>query len=180
MRKTLLNTIFVVEGKSDSERLHKLGVPYIVRTEGTKVPRETINHLCALAKKHQIVILTDPDGPGEYISEIIVKKIPQSIVLKIDKKLAIKSNNVGIENVGLPALKTIIDPYINNIFMTTSLLKFSDLLSLNLTGPQSKENKAKLANKFSLLTSSLKNMYTQMLLLDLNFNDLVEALNEEK
>lgn len=178
MRKTLLNTIFVVEGKNDGERLHKIGVPYIVRTEGTKVPRETINHLRALSNKHQVVLLTDPDGPGKYISDLIIKEIPESMLLKIDKKNAIKGNTVGVENISLPNLKALIAPYLNYTYNTASSLQFSDLLALNLTGPNSKDNKIKLAHKFNLLNGSLKNMYIQMLLLDLNINDLAEALYE--
>jgi 5S rRNA maturation endonuclease (ribonuclease M5) len=61
--KTLLNCIFVAEGKRDEERLKKLDIPYIVRTDGLNVPRETTKHLQELAKVHEVIILTDPDAP---------------------------------------------------------------------------------------------------------------------
>lgn len=178
MSEKLLNTIFVVEGKNDSERFKKLGVPYIVRTDGTKVPRETINHLWALSLKHRIVALTDPDGPGRYISGLLEREILNITVLEIEKKFTTRKEKLGIENMPLPLLNAIITPYIGKEYISKSNVKFSDLVSLNLSGPGSKQRKLIIADKFNLLYGSLKNMYTQILLLDIKLIDLVEALNE--
>lgn len=177
-RKTLLDCIFVVEGKSDGERLKKLNVPYLVRTEGLKVPRETIKHLQALAKIHTIVVLVDPDSPGEKIKEKLLEAVPALKVIKINKREAIKKGTVGVENVKLDTLQKYIAPYLIKEFTTTSDISYINLLDLGLSGRGSYDRKLKLVQKFNLLVAPLKNMYIQLQLLNINYNDIKEALSE--
>ncbi len=176
--KILLNCIFVVEGKHDEERLKKLDYTYVVRTEGTSVPRETIRHLQALAALHDIIILTDPDGPGQNIANILRTHIPSAKTLNILKKDSIKNNTVGVENVPLHLLKEYVLPFINKKFVTSSDVTYPKLLYLGLAGPNSKVKKIKIAKQFHLLVSSLKNMLLQIQLLNINYEDLKEALYE--
>lgn len=176
--KTLINAIFVVEGKNDSDRLQKVGVPYVVSTEGLKVPRETIEHLKALSKMHTIVVLTDPDGPGAKIREKIRKEIDSIIVIDIPKNKAISKGTVGIENVPLAELKTIIYPYTKEIFVTNSDVSFVDLINLNLIGASSRKQKALIFQKLHVLPKNSKSLLMQIHLLNISRNALKEALNE--
>ena len=75
-------------------------------------------------------------------------------------------------------MKEYIKPYINKRFTTSSDVKYINLLDLGLTVPNSKVKRRKIAKKFSLIASSLKHMYTQIQLLNINYEDLKKALNE--
>ncbi|MGI6735254.1 MAG: toprim domain-containing protein [Bacilli bacterium] len=176
--KNLLNCIFVVEGKNDAEKLKKANIPYVVSTEGLSVPRETVKHLQELSKIHEIIILTDPDGPGQRIESLLLKEIPAAKILNVSKKDSVQAAKIGIEKIALNVLKEYIKPYINKRFTTSSDVKYINLLDLGLTGPNSKLKRRKIAKKFSLIASSLKHMYTQIQLLNINYEDLKKALNE--
>lgn len=178
MRKELLNAIFVVEGKTDSERLHKLGVPYIVRTQGSIVSRGTINHLVELSNIHTIVALTDPDGPGQRINEKLKSYIPNLIVLSVDKESTIKKSKIGIAHLELSKLESLIKPYLSKKFTSSSDVLYRDLLRLELTGPHSRHKRELIIKKFNLLGTSLKTMYTQILLLNISLKALEETINE--
>ena len=176
--KTLLNCIFVAEGKRDEEKLKKLDIPYIVRTDGLNVPRETTKHLQELAKIHEVIILTDPDGPGQKIADKLLQEIPNAKVIKVIKKKAVKKGKDGIEHIPLPLLAELIKPYKQETFTTSSDVTLIKLLDLGLSGPNSQFKKIKLATKYSLLVASLKNMLTQIQLLNISYKELKEALSE--
>lgn len=174
----LLNAIFVVEGKNDSDKLQKLGVSYVVTTEGTKVPRETINHLIALESKHKIIILTDPDKPGQKIAEKLVKHLMKPVNIKLTRTETAKKGTIGVENMTMVRLEEIIKPYLKEEYVSNSDVSYFDLVKLGLNGPDSQSKRVKLTKKQPLIYSTLKKMFVQILLLDLSLQDIKEALDD--
>lgn len=175
---TLLNTIFVVEGKNDAERLSQIGIPYVVITEGNKVSRETIEHLQQLEKKHTIVILTDPDGPGNKISEKLHEKLSSPVILSVPKRLARHKKAIGIEHLDLKALQALCAPYVNSVYETSSNITYVDLINLNLTGPNSRAKRMNIANTLKIPYGPLHKMYKAMLLLDIALATVIRISNE--
>lgn len=177
-KPNLLNTIFVVEGKNDRERLLKLGIPYVVITDGSNVSRETLRHLQTLEKKHRIVILTDPDGPGHNISAKLQGALNNPFVLCVAKVHATRKNEVGIEHIPLKVLQDLLSEYMQNTYVSSSNITYLDLIKLNLSGPESKAKRAKISAAFNLINGPLKMVYIQLLLLDINYESISELLNE--
>lgn len=174
----LLNMIFVVEGKNDRERLMKLGIPYVVITDGTKVSRETLKHLQILEKKHTIVVLTDPDRAGREISAKLEAALLSPILLNVPKTLVISKKDIGIEYIPLDALRDLLAPYMQNQYVSSSNITYSALLSLKLAGPQSKARRRIMTEAFNLIYGPLKTMYIQLLLLDINYERIEQLLHE--
>lgn len=178
MSDKLLNTIFVVEGHHDAEKLKKAGASYVVITEGTKVPRETMNHLKALEMNHTIAILTDPDKPGRYIEEKLMNFLSQPIMLRIPKKETVAKNRVGVENAKVTVLHDLIAPYLTSAFVTTSDITYQDLLLLGLMGEGSANKKEKLYSKLPLIQMPMKGILTQLHLLNISLKELKEIFHE--
>ncbi len=175
---TLLNTIFVVEGKNDAERLAQIGIPYVIITEGNKVSRETIEHLQQLEKKHTIVILTDPDGPGNKISEKLQGKLSSPAILSVPKGLARHKKDIGIEHLDIDTLKELCAPYVNSAYKTSSNITYVALINLNLTGPGSKTKRMKITKALGIPYGPLHKMYKAMLLLDITLETVIRINNE--
>ena len=74
--KKIINAIIVVEGKSDVQFLESFIDARFVITNGSDVPRETIEYLKELSKNNKIIVLTDPDSPGKRIRDILNNEIP--------------------------------------------------------------------------------------------------------
>ena len=56
--------ILVVEGATDVAFLSSFLDAEFVTTNGSDVPRETIEYLKEAVKRKNVVVLTDPDYPG--------------------------------------------------------------------------------------------------------------------
>lgn len=96
MKKTVYPAIIVVEGASDKTLLESFLETEIVITNGSDVPRETIEYLKELSKTRDIVVLTDPDSPGKRIRDVLDGAIPGLLHAYVPKDKAIKGKKVGV------------------------------------------------------------------------------------
>ena len=61
MSKTVINALIVVEGTTDVSLLTSFLDAEIVTTNGSDVPRETIDYILEASKRKDVIVLTDPD-----------------------------------------------------------------------------------------------------------------------
>jgi len=171
--------IIVVEGTSDEAFISSFLDADIVKTNGSDVPRETIEYLKKASKYRDIVVLTDPDSPGKRIRDILDQNIAGLQHAFVLKEHSIKHHKVGVaestkEDI-LGALAHLI-PSKNNV---RGDLVMADLFSLGLTGGE------KASQKRSLLEHNLhvghtngKTLLKRLNALGLSRKEIEDALNE--
>ena len=76
MSKTVINALIVVEGTTDVSLLTSFLDAEIVTTNGSDVPRETIDYILEASKRKDVIVLTDPDYPGKRIRDVLDRHIP--------------------------------------------------------------------------------------------------------
>lgn len=130
------NTVIVVEGTSDINKLKNLVKCEIVGTNGSAISRETIDYLKSLADTHRIIILTDPDYPGEQIRKRINKEIPDALHAFVDRKKAVKGKKLGVAETDIDEIKRALGELVC-FKETVRLINTSDLMSLGLIGGNS-------------------------------------------
>ena len=140
MDKIKFSPVIVVEGASDVALLSSFLDCDIVTTNGSDVPRETIEYLKELSKTRQIVVLTDPDAPGKRIRDLLNEHIPGLLHAFVPKARCIKRHKVGIaessrEDV-LEALSHIVPTPVKR-----GKLAMSDLMDLGLMGASGSEER---------------------------------------
>ena len=96
MSKVSFPIILVVEGAMDQAFLSDFLDCEFVQTNGSEVSRETIEYLKEASKTREIVILTDPDSPGEWIRARIAEAVPSCKHAFVRKSHAIKGKKVGV------------------------------------------------------------------------------------
>lgn len=172
--------IIVVEGVNDKQLLESF-LPYeIVTTNGSSVPRGTIEYLIKASDDHRIIILVDPDGPGERIRAILNQAIPSAVNVFIPKEQAIRKHKVGVfetkkEHI-LAALKNEIP---NSYAQSETTITMTELYQLRLLGaPEAKSRRAKVANHLHIGTSNGKTLLRRLNSLKITSNDIRGILNE--
>lgn len=100
-----ISEVIVVEGKNDVARVSRAVDAYVVSVSGQGINKETIAFLKELNKKRGLIVLMDPDTPGEKIRAIITEQIPDVKHAFIKKELALKDDDVGIENASVKAIQ---------------------------------------------------------------------------
>lgn len=134
-----IKEIIVVEGKDDISRVKSAFDCDVIATNGTLFSKDLIKKLREAQEKCGIIVFTDPDYAGEKIRRFINAKIPNCKNAFLNRELANKDGNIGVENA---TRESIIDA-IENAKVTVSVkfdeISNEDIVLLGLNGnPNSK------------------------------------------
>jgi len=142
------STVFVVEGKRDQARLiEALGEVVVVTTNGSETSQETINELKTLSLNNNIVIIVDPDGPGEKIRRKISSEVDgaKHVYLEKDKAISKSGKKVGLEHMSVDDVREAMKGI--KVIRVGSDITRSDLFGFGLVG---KSDSSKLRNRIAL------------------------------
>ena len=147
----MIKETIVVEGKDDIANVKRAVDCEIISTNGLAFGKDLIGRLEKINDRTGIIILTDPDHAGKKIREKIARHIPDAKHAYIDRKLAIKKGDLGVEN----ADPEVIIDALNNAKAETVEKRdefvMADLVNNGLSvGKGAKENREKLANIFGI------------------------------
>ncbi len=96
MDKLRLPVVLVVEGAMDQAFLSQFIDCHYVQTNGSEISRETLDYLKEASKSMDIVVLTDPDAPGERIRARIAEEVPSCKHAFVRKEHSVKGRKVGV------------------------------------------------------------------------------------
>lgn len=145
--KIKTDSIIVVEGRDDKFVVEKIvDAPIYVLNGFSGVSRNNLEKLVKLSKTKEIILILDPDFAGKKMREIIRKYIPKCREIFVPRKIAIKKDNIGIENVLIKDLYDILNKYFSNNISCNkneNFIKFTidDLLKYDLTATNSSKKR---------------------------------------
>ncbi len=96
-----IKEILVVEGKADTQNIQNAVEADTIETNGSAIDRAIIEQIKKAHELRGVVVLTDPDHPGERIRKIISEHVPgvkHAFVSKRDAQGGGKEN-LGVEHV---------------------------------------------------------------------------------
>jgi ribonuclease M5 len=96
MNKQIIDAVIVVEGKTDKQFLLSFIEAHILETNGSAISESFLIELQEISKSKRILVITDPDSPGEKIRNSIIQAVPKSHHIFLDKKQAIHQRKVGL------------------------------------------------------------------------------------
>ena len=165
----LSSPLFIVEGKTDTEKLRKIGLFCTIITNGLSVSRETLNYLKAVIKVRPVIALLDPDKPGSKIFQKLQKVVPQIQKIDLDSAYCIKRGKLGLAEASDEYLISLLKPYIfeNN---NEDLQRYP--LLLNRWNSLGNEEKDRVRKKYSLGTVNNKIAVKRLLYLGVEPEDI--------
>ncbi|MCR5794459.1 MAG: ribonuclease M5 [Solobacterium sp.] len=100
-----ISEVIVVEGRNDTSVLKQYFLCDTIETHGTCLSEFTLNLIRSAQKKRGVIILTDPDSPGNRIRHEINQKVPGCLNAYIDKDKAKTDKKVGVEHADREAIE---------------------------------------------------------------------------
>ncbi|MCK9198141.1 MAG: ribonuclease M5 [Bacilli bacterium] len=172
--------VIVVEGKHDIDLLSSFLDADFIKTDGTSLPIETLNMLEEVAKSgRDIIVLTDPDAPGEKIRKTIQSLIPNCKHAFISPKDSRKNKKVGVEHANR---KTILEALENIIEFKEmqSTITIQELYELGLIGTNAaKSKRVYLEEKIHLGHGSAKTLLKRLNMLGIKKKEIEELLSSQ-
>ena len=173
--------VYVCEGKTDLDKLKKLGCLFVITTNGKYIKKELLEFLDRVHQIRQLVLVLDPDTPGIEIRKKIISKVGKCHICYINQNDAKdKNNKIGIAQVKMETLKKILAPYIkHDIFNDENLsLDDDDFYELGLSGNDSTLKRQKIIDHYKLPFTSSKQILDALLMLNITRTDLELILDE--
>ncbi len=176
--KHIIDALIVVEGVTDIQFLSTFIDADFVITNGSAINQSAIDLIkAAKSKNKEVIVLTDPDFPGEKIRDFLARTIPGLSHAFVPKMSAISKGKVGVaqatEAVILQALKDKI------VFQKTSHHDLTPALiaKLGFVGlPHSKTLRKQLIEHFHLGECNVKTMVKRLNFLGIRYDDITNFL----
>ena len=177
---TTFKEVIVVEGHHDAARIRQIfHSADIVTTNGSEMALETLELLNQLNKSRGLILLLDPDYPGQRIRNTINAYVGETKHVFIDKKFCVdhRKNKVGIEHASLAILKEALLEHIREVKPQQSPITMQDLVALKLMGTtHSKENRKKVSKHFHLGECNAKTLLKRLNMFAITKNEIEKVI----
>lgn len=173
-----INEIVVVEGKDDTTRV-KLAVDCdTLETNGSAINQETIEAIQHAALKRGVIILTDPDYPGNKIRTTIEKAVPAARHAFVDAAIARNNKGkIGIEHAPLEAIRealiNVSTPFDSDVETVSKQLLIDCGL---IVGPGAKEKRTKVCRELRIGYCNGKQLFHRLNAFGITEADVTAAL----
>ncbi|MCO6530935.1 MULTISPECIES: ribonuclease M5 [unclassified Lactobacillus] len=186
LNKKQFNAVVVVEGKDDTIRLNQFfpGIETI-ETNGSDVPKAVLTELKELAKKREIIVLTDPDLNGERIRRLVTEAVPNAKQAFITRKEGEptkhgRGSSLGVEHASKQALVKALQDLHESQALPSDLTK-SDYQRLGLSsGVDSRKLREQVGIKLRVGYGNAKQFYKRLHTFGVTLAELEQAVKEAK
>jgi ribonuclease M5 len=100
-----IKEIIVVEGRDDTAAIRRAVDAQTIETHGFGMSEEMWRQIDKAVHTRGIIVLTDPDYPGEYIRRQIRTRYPGCKEAFLPKSEALRDGDVGVENASPEAIR---------------------------------------------------------------------------
>lgn len=171
--------VIVVEGKSDVAFLQTFLKADFIITNGSANDGYDPQYLLEVALRRGIIVLTDPDYPGNKIRQEISNLVPSCKHAFVRKEFSIKNHKVGVAE----ATKQEVLRALNNVVTFNKAIKgtltSTDLFFLNISGLNSSKNKKKVVEHYHIGYCNSKTMLKRLNMLNVTKEELEKLLNDK-
>lgn len=169
----MIKEVIVVEGTNDTKNLKKYFDVETIETHGLGLKQETIELIEEIEKARGVILLLDPDSPGEKIRKRINDAIPNLKNAFLMKEDARTKKKVGVEH----ASKEVLEETLNNLVTYSDnkeTLSYEEFIDLGLVSKSdSCEKREVISKKYHLGKCNAKTLFKRINLIGLKKEDLI-------
>ena len=172
MENKKIKEVIVVEGKNDTNNLKKYFDVDTIETNGLGLKKETLEWIKKINSKRGVILLLDPDTPGEKIRKRINDEIPNLKNIFLFKKEARTSKKVGVEH----ASKDVLEKAFKNVVTyrkSLDTISYEEYCELGLVGKSDSARKRELVSlKYRLGKCNAKTLFKRLNMLGIKKEEI--------
>lgn len=174
-----INEMIVVEGKDDTTRVKMAVECDTIETNGSALNDETIEAIQHAAEVRGVIVLTDPDYPGNKIRKSIEQRVPTAKHAFIDADTACnKRGKIGIEHAPVDAIREALLSVSSPFEHDSETVSKALLIDLGLIiGPQAASKRKDLCKSLRIGYCNGKQLFHRLNAFGITEADVLDALN---
>jgi ribonuclease M5 len=176
-----IKEVIVVEGKDDTVAVKRAVEADTIETNGSAVSESTLAQIDLAQKRRGVIVLTDPDYPGERIRNIIRERVPACKHAFLPKKEAVSKNkdDLGVENATPEAIRQALRHAKQEEDGVSEVINWQDLHAAGLiAGANSKKRRERLGELLHIGYANGKQLHKRLLKFRITANEFREALQQ--
>lgn len=174
-----IKEVIVVEGKDDTKAIRRALDADTIETNGSAVSEETIEKIRHAQQKRGVIILTDPDFPGEKIRKTVSDSVPGCKHAFIDKKEAMRKGGkgIGVEHASPEAIRLALKDAHTMTGEVKEVVTKEDLLDAGLIGGMhAAKRRARLGELLKIGYTNGKQLHKRLMMFQVSRKDFADAL----
>jgi ribonuclease M5 len=181
-----IKEVIVVEGKDDTTAIRRAVDADTIETNGSAINDETIEKIKLAQKTRGVIVLTDPDFPGEKIRNTITQHVPGCKHAFLAKEDAIKKKGrgLGVEHASPQAILNALHEAHEMRELIVEEITQEDLISAGLIGGLgSKERRERLGKLLKIGYTNGKQLHKRLLMFQISaadFGAAIERIRQEE
>lgn len=173
-----IQEIIVVEGRNDITAVKRAVKAEIIATGGVYFGEDLMSLLEKAYKEKGLILFLDPDYTGELIRKKLLEKFPKSKNAYLTKDQTIKKEDIGIEHAKTEDIIKALKNSHSTESETRVEFTLEDLFHYGLTGPNSKEKRARIGQKLQIGYANGKQFLNRLNHYGIKREDLERILND--
>ncbi|MBM7716708.1 ribonuclease M5 [Bacillus thermophilus] len=176
-----IKEVIVVEGKDDTKAIRRALDADTIETNGSAVSKETIEKIRHAQRKRGVIILTDPDFPGEKIRKTVSDNVPGCKHAFIDKEEAMGKGGkgVGVEHASPEAICLAIKATHTLTEEVKEVITKKELLDAGLIGGMhAARRRARLGQLLKIGYTNGKQLHKRLMMFQVSRKDFLKALEK--
>ncbi len=166
MNSAPFKEVIVVEGNHDAARIKQIYPnANTVITNGSEIPKDTLQLLKKLQKERGLILMLDPDYPGERIRHQINAYVGPTKHVFLPKHKCISENKqkIGIEHADQETIQQALKMHVHNSTQTSTHITIKDMIALRLTiTSDAKARRRKVCDAFYLGLCNAKTLRNRL------------------
>ncbi|WNF37090.1 ribonuclease M5 [Bacillaceae bacterium IKA-2] len=177
--KIKIKEIIVVEGKDDTVAVKNAVEADTIETNGSAIGHQVIEQIKLAKERRGVIILTDPDFPGERIRKIVSRQVPGCKHAFLPKKEAISKNggNLGVENATPEAIRLALKDAQQEEGTWDEQVRWEELVALGLIGgKKARQRRERLGEILKIGYTNGKQLYKRLIVFKIRLEEFSEAI----
>ncbi len=174
-----IKEVIVVEGRDDTVAVQNAVNADTIETNGSAIGKHVIEQIKLARDRRGVIVLTDPDYPGERIRKIISEKVPGCKHAFLPKKEAIskKGNNLGVENASPEAIRLALKDAQQEEVEWVEQVSVEELFALGLiAGKKARRRRERLGELLKIGYTNGKQLYKRLIMFKITTAEFASAI----
>ena len=175
----MIREIIVVEGKEDTAAIRRAVEADTIETGGSAVSPETIERIRLANERRGVIILTDPDSPGERIRKMISAAVPGCKHAFLDQDEARRGGEIGVEHASPEAIRRALAGVRSEFSGSASDVEWTDLAEAGLiNSPDAASRRLAVGRRLGIGYGNGKQFFKRCRMFGITREELARALSE--
>jgi ribonuclease M5 len=175
----LIREVIVVEGKEDTAAIRRAVEADTIETGGSAVSAETIERIRLANERRGVIILTDPDHPGERIRKLIAAAVPGCKHAFLNREDARHGGEIGVEHASPEAIRRALDGVRSEYAGPESDVEWSFLADAGLiNSPDAAARRLEVGKRLGIGYGNGKQFFKRCRMFGITREELVRAMAE--